>query len=477
MQTFIRRIPRLQWKLTLSYALITGIVLLLFEILAIAVIFLVVNANLPQIVLSGAQQEVPQATTYFVHGTPDREGLTAWLNIPNPYAAGSYQGGTVVDKQGQVVASAGDTAISAGMALQTRLSAQSAKNLRLVLAGRTNSQGLVSQEANGSIIAIVPIVSKDKIIQAAFILKTNNISQANGYWASFYLLYVILPSILFILFVAGVIGPIAGFFTARNFTRRFQKLSLAADNWGKGNFSIFAQDRSSDELGQLTRHLNRMVEQLQNLLQTRQKLAILEERNRLARDLHDSVKQHIFVVALQVGTAKLHLGPNTEDVQQPLAEAEHVLLQVQQELKTLIRELRPVALEGKGLGVALQELVTQWTQQTNIPTNVQLESTQTFPLLVEEAFFRIAQEALANVARHSQATTVEIRLASEQGNALLCIHDNGQGFALHTTDRKGFGLLSMQERMKVLGGDVSIESTPGQGTRVVARCERQRIEV
>jgi len=336
---------------------------------------------------------------------------------------------------------------------------------------------VVSQEANGSIIAIVPIVSKDKIIQAAFILKTNNISQANGYWASFYLLYVILPSILFILFVAGVIGPIAGFFTARNFTRRFQKLSLAADNWGKGNFSIFAQDRSSDELGQLTRHLNRMVEQLQNLLQTRQKLAILEERNRLARDLHDSVKQHIFVVALQVGTAKLHLGPNTEDVQQPLAEAEHVLLQVQQELKTLIRELRPVALEGKGLGIAFQELVTQWTQQTNIPTNVQLESTQTFPLLVEEAFFRIAQEALANVARHSQATTVEIRLASEQGNALLCIHDNGQGFALHTTDRKGFGLLSMQERMKVLGGDVSIESTPGQGTRVVARCERQRIEV
>ena len=215
-----------------------------------------------------------------------------------------------------------------------------------------------------------------------------------------------------------------------------------------------------------------MVEQLQNLLQTRQKLAILEERNRLARDLHDSVKQHIFVVALQVGTAKLHLGPNTEAVQQPLAEAEHVLLQVQQELKTLIRELRPVALEGKGLGVALQELATQWTQQTHIPTDVQLESEQALPLLVEEAFFRIAQEALANVARHSQATKVLIRLACEQDHVLLSIQDNGQGFALAGTKGKGLGLLSMQERMNALGGDASIESTKEQGTHVVARCSK-----
>jgi NarL family two-component system sensor histidine kinase LiaS len=136
-----------------------------------------------------------------------------------------------------------------------------------------------------------------------------------------------------------------------------------------------------------------------------------------------------------------------------------------------------VALEGKGLDVALQELVTQWTQQTNITANLQIESKQTLPLLVEEAFFRVAQEALANVARHSQATTVQIRLASEQENTLLSVSDNGQGFALNTTDGKGFGLLSMQERMKALGGDVCIESMPGKGTRVVASCERQRIEV
>jgi NarL family two-component system sensor histidine kinase LiaS len=472
MQTFIRRFTRLQWKLTFSYALLTGVVLLLFEILAIGVIFWVVNANLPSIVLSGAQQEVPQAATYFAGDVPDWKGLSAWLNIPNPYANGSYQGGTIVDTQGRVLATAGDTAIHAGMPLQTRLSAQSMKNLRAVLAGGATSQGLVNQETDGSIVAIVPIVGKDKTVQAALVLKTNTIAQANGYWVSYYLLYVVLPSLLFILFIAGVIGPIAGFFTARNFTRRFQKLSVAADNWGKGNFSTLVQDTSSDELGQLTRHLNRMVEQLQNMLQTSQKLAVLEERNRLARDLHDSVKQHIFVVALQVGTAKLHLEPNAEKVQRPLAEAEHVLLQVQEELQTLIRELRPVALEDKGFGVALQELASQWTQQTSIPTDVQLERKQVLPLLVEEAFYRIVQEALANVARHSQATKVLIRLVCEQEHVLLSIQDNGQGFALAGTKGKGFGLLSMQERMNALGGDVSIESTKEQGTRIVARCPK-----
>ncbi len=478
MQTFIRRFPKLQWKLTFSYVFITAIVLLLFELFAIAVIFLVVNANLPQIVLSGTQQEVPQAASYFADGTPDREGLTAWLNIPNPYANGSYQGGflTVVDKQGQVIASVGEKAMNAGIPLQTQLSLQSTTNLRDVLLGRISPQGRVAQEADGSIVAIVPILGKDKTVQAALVLKTSTIIQANGYWISFYLLDVVLPSILFILFVAGFIGTIAGFFTARNFTRRFQKLSSAADHWSQGNFSVFAQDKSNDELGQLSHHLNRMAEQLQNLLQTRQKLAILEERNRLARDLHDSVKQHIFVVALQVGTAKLHLGSSTEEVQRPLAEAEHVLLQVQQELKTLIRELRPVELEGKGLGVALQELITQWSHQTNITANLQVE-TQTLPLLVEEAFFRITQEALANVARHSHATTVQIQVASEQSRDTLSVRDNGQGFALNTTERKGFGLLSMQERIRVLGGNVDIESTPGHGTCVIANCERQQSEV
>jgi two-component system, NarL family, sensor histidine kinase LiaS len=153
------------------------------------------------------------------------------------------------------------------------------------------------------------------------------------------------------------------------------------------------------------------------------------------------------------------------------------LLQVQQELKTLIRELRLVALENKGFGVAMQELVTQWSHQTNIATTLQIENVQTLPVLVEEAFFRVAQEALTNVARHSQATAVQLQITSEHEEVLLSIRDNGQGFVPNTTDAKGIGLHSMQERLEALGGDVSIESTPGQGTCIIASCARQHIEV
>ncbi len=479
MKTLFRRVPMLQWKLTLSYVLITGVVLLLFELFAITAIFLVVNANLSQIVLSSTQQEASQAATYFVHGTPDREGLSAWLRIPNPYAGGSYQKGflAVVDAQGQVLTATGEEVTSSGILLQTRLSQSSRQNLHIALTGHGTLLGLVAQEANGSIVAISSIVGKDGMTQGALVLKTSPIMDANGYWLSFYLLFVILPGMVFILFVAGVIGPIAGFFTARSFTRRFQKLALMADSWSQGNFSLFVQDTSKDELGQLIRHMNRMAEQLQHLLRTRQRLAILEERNRLARDLHDSVKQHLFVVALQVGTAKLRLASNAEDARSPLAEAERVLLQVQQELKTLIRELRPVALEGKGLGVALRELATQWSHQTTIPVQLQIEGKAELSLLIEEAFFRVTQEALANIARHSQATCVRLDATFEHEQARLSIGDNGQGFALSAIHGKGFGLLSMQERMHVAGGNVLIESVSGEGTTIVVTYEKQRVGV
>ena len=137
-----------------------------------------------------------------------------------------------------------------------------------------------------------------------------------------------------------------------------------------------AQDTSEDELGQVARQLNRMAEQLQNLLEARQKLATLEERNRLARDLHDSVKQQIFAVSMQIGATKVLLKRDVDAAEGRLNEAEKLVHQAQQELTSLIRELRPVALEGKGLVAALRELATEWAQQTNIVANVRVEGTR-----------------------------------------------------------------------------------------------------
>jgi two-component system, NarL family, sensor histidine kinase LiaS len=232
-------------------------------------------------------------------------------------------------------------------------------------------------------------------------------------------------------------------------------------------------------LGQVARQLNRMAEQLQNLLEARQKLATLEERNRLARDLHDSVKQQIFAISMQIGATKVLLKRDVDAAEARLKEAEKLVHQAQQELTSLIRELRPVALEGKGLVAALRELATEWTQQTTIVANLQAgnaQETQVLPLTVEEALFRVAQEALANVARHSKATLVQMILTTTDDTVTLSITDNGQGFDTTPQGHLGVGLLSMQERMKALGGDVQVESTPGKGTRVIAYCNRLGVD-
>src|SRR5205807_5561812 len=190
----------------------------------------------------------------------------------------------------------------------------------------------------------------------------------------------------FVTIIAAIAGSVFGYLAARGITRRLKGLSDAADRWGHGDFTALAQDTSEDELGQVARQLNRMAEQLQNLLQARQKLATLEERNRLARDLHDSVKQQVFAISMQIGATKVLLKRDADAAEARLNEAEKLVRQAQQELTSLIRELRPIALEGKGLIAALRELATDWTKQSNIVATLRAEgvegtqSAQTLPL-------------------------------------------------------------------------------------------------
>jgi NarL family two-component system sensor histidine kinase LiaS len=212
-----------------------------------------------------------------------------------------------------------------------------------------------------------------------------------------------------------------------------------------------------------------MAEQLQNLLQTRQELATLEERNRLARELHDSVKQQVFATAMQVGAARALVDQNPAASKENLAEAERLVRQAQQELTGLIRELRPAALEGKGLATALRDCVTDWSRQTHIPAELRVRGERPLPLPLEQALFRVAQEALTNTARHSRAGSVEVDLVWQGNLVTLTVSDDGRGFDPTEADSKGLGLQSMQERIAALGGHLEVNSKPGSGTEVVAR--------
>jgi NarL family two-component system sensor histidine kinase LiaS len=258
--------------------------------------------------------------------------------------------------------------------------------------------------------------------------------------------------------------------TAWSLTRRLRRLARAARAWSQGDFSVTARDRSKDELGQLSRELNGMAGQLENLLETRGELATLEARNRFARDLHDSVKQQVFATSLQIAAARAMIEQDKETAESHLAQADELVRLAQKELNVLIHQMRPAALEGKGLSVALRDYAADWSRRSEIPAEVHVRGERETSLELEQTLFRVAQEALANVARHSGAKNVEVDLVYEADRLTLRVADDGHGFDPAEDMGDGFGLRSMSERLAKLGGRVDIESALGEGTRVICVC-------
>ena len=214
----------------------------------------------------------------------------------------------------------------------------------------------------------------------------------------------------------------------------------------------------------------RLVEELQEMQQKLQELAVVDERNRLARDLHDSVKQQVFAISMQLSAARTTLS-ESDKAYPPVAEAERLAQQAGAELTTLINALRPPGLESKSLADAIREHAEVWSRQNNIESETHIDSTVSVNQQTEQALFRVLQEALANVARHSRANKATVTLKSENGNVVLTIQDNGIGYDAEQII-KGIGLDSMRERLAGVNGELEISSLKSQGTRVVATVRR-----
>jgi len=210
----------------------------------------------------------------------------------------------------------------------------------------------------------------------------------------------------------------------------------------------------------------RLVEELKETQQKLQELAVVDERNRLARDLHDSVKQQVFAISMQLSAARTTLS-ESDKAYPPVAEAERLAQQAGAELTTLINALRPPGLESKSLADAIREHTDVWSRQNNIESETHIDPTVSVNQQTEQALFRVLQEALANVARHSRANKATVTLKSENGNVVLMIEDNGIGYDAKRITR-GIGLDSMKERMAGVSGELQISSLKSQGTRVVA---------
>jgi signal transduction histidine kinase len=287
-------------------------------------------------------------------------------------------------------------------------------------------------------------------------------------------LLAILPSALVLIIPAVLVSAYFGFLNARWLDIRLGNLGRAVQAWRAGDFSVMVQDEVADEIGAFGQGLNGMAGEMKRLLQARGDLAALEERNHLARDLHDSVKQQITAASFQLAAAGALFERDPQAARSSLAEAEKLTLAASKELNAIIFELRPIALKPGGLEVSLREYVAGWRRQNPIEVRLSIEGEdpnlreQPSPQ-VQQELIRFVQEALSNVARHSRAGLVEVTLVRSAGELALSIQDNGVGFEPEAGSESGFGLRTMRERIQQAGGEFSAESRPGQGTRVTAR--------
>ncbi len=200
-----------------------------------------------------------------------------------------------------------------------------------------------------------------------------------------------------------------------------------------------------------------------------QELAALEERQNLARELHDSVSQALYGISLGAHAARTALARDPGEVVEPL---DYVLMLTEaalDEMRALIFELRPESLEAEGLVSALFKQAAALQARHEIAVSAQLCDEPDLPIAIKKDLYRIAQEAMHNTVKHAHANHVTLRLAQVDDKVVLEVRDDGVGFDTTASYQGHLGLHSMRERVTNLGGTFEIESSPGKGTRICAR--------
>jgi PAS domain S-box-containing protein len=232
------------------------------------------------------------------------------------------------------------------------------------------------------------------------------------------------------------------------------------------HFDLTAR-KEAEELAERQR-----VEHVRTELLTRLIFAQEDERRRIAREMHDQFGEQLTTLARRIEALK-EFADGRPGLISLIEALEAVSRQIDRDVNHLVWQLRPTALDDLGLRAALANYIKDWSQRVHVQAELHSSGLveARLPSEAETTLYRIAQEALTNVARHSRATSVDVILERHGDQVVLVVEDNGVGFepARTTSKRRGFGLLGMQERATLVGGTLQIESQPGKGTTVLLR--------
>jgi PAS domain S-box-containing protein len=210
-------------------------------------------------------------------------------------------------------------------------------------------------------------------------------------------------------------------------------------------------------------------EQRRREAERRREVAVAEERNRLARDLHDAVTQTLFSASVIAESIPRIWERYPDEAQQGLEELRQLTRGALAEMRTLLIELRPAGLTEKPLGDLLRNLTEATTSRTRVPIELSVEGNGVLPPDVQITLYRIAQEALNNIAKYAESSQVVVTLQCQMSKVELAIQDNGPGFDVEQIPAGHMGIGIMRERAQEVGAQLEVLSQPGQGTLVTVR--------
>lgn len=283
-------------------------------------------------------------------------------------------------------------------------------------------------------------------------------------------------NILLLFLTIGISTLVIGIALDQLVIKKIQYFVEAASFFGRGDFKRTIRIKSDDEIRRLADSFNQMAKTLMEKMRLERKYLsqIIEaeenERRRISRELHDEIGQALTAIKFNLDIMDKDLPSTFPVVRERLKEAKSLSDQSLTAMRQLSMDLRPTMLDDVGLIPTLRWYIQNFSNRLNIDSNFHAVGIEEkLPPQIETALYRIIQEALNNIAKHSGANRVEIRLEQRDSILSASITDNGKGFDLDKvllpdSLQRGFGIIGMKERVSLLGGKIDIQSKPGSGT-------------
>lgn len=500
----VARLRRLRWKLTWSYTWVAALSFLIIETVLLVLLLIVTGFNplrgditfFNDIVAPVLADDIRPITMAHLRNQPvDAAALRADLEqvlsigsfttASSPFEFDQYASVFVLDTEQNLIASVPHYAALPpdGRFFDPTLLTGDDSLVPLVtaaFAGDDSIEQPYAQETSDALYLVFaePLLDEDGRllgVQVA-IIRTPTPSTV-----LLLALSVIVGGLTIFSLAAALIGTLFGWRTARTLSGRLAHLSQVSAAWGQGNFARQIQDNETDEIGELGENLNRVAADLQTLLADKEQIAVLEERERMARELHDTLAQGVAGLVLQLEAVKHHLNEGeVAESQLIVTEAATQARDALRKARAAIDDLRAEAMFAPDFITAVSRRTQKFGAANHIPVELdtQLPDSLLLPPTTSLHARRALTEMLANVARHAEATTVCVKLRlAEDGCLLIEVMDDGVGFDVESAVRPGhYGLIGLKERARLTGGYFVIESSPDMGTAALLKLPLEETE-